>query len=124
MIGAHARLGPFFSRNLSFRPNVEFGFGEVTKLFAINLEGIYRLPLTEPRSRWSIYVGAGPNLTFMHRNFEEAAAGENGIDFGEFKFNAGLNILTGVEFRNGMFFEIKATAYTGPHLRLLVGYTF
>jgi hypothetical protein len=124
LIGVHARLGPFFNRNFSFRPNVEFGWGEVTKLFAVNLEGVYRLPFTPRTGRWSAYFGGGPSLGFSHRNFEEAAAGDTGIDFGEFDFNTGLNVLAGVEFRSGVFVEMKTTVYASPHLRLIVGYTF
>jgi hypothetical protein len=123
LVGVHARFGPFFSRNLQFRPNVEFGFGEVTKLFALNLEGIYRLPFVPRNGRWQPYVGAGPSLLFKHQNFERAEAGE-GIDFGDFDFEGGLNLLTGIEFRSGVFFEAKATVYASPHFRLIVGYTF
>lgn len=123
-IGVHGRFGPFFDKGFSFRPNGEFGFGEVTKLFALNLEGVYTLPITTARSRWSSYIGAGPSFIFSHQNFERAASGENGIDFGDFNYNTGLNVLAGVEFRSGVFFEVKSTVYASPHLRLLVGYTF
>jgi hypothetical protein len=119
IVGVHARFGPFFNRDFSFRPNVEFGWGEVTKLFSINPEGVYRLPFTPRLGRWSAYVGLGPALGFVHRNFENT-----NIDFGELKFNAGLNVLTGVEFRSGMFFEMKSTIYASPHLRFIAGYTF
>jgi hypothetical protein len=124
LVGVHARLGPFFSRNFSFRPNVDFGFGEVTKLFAIDLNGVYRLPLNARQSRWSMFVGAGPNLSFVHRNFEAVEAGNDKIDFGDLDFQSGLNILTGVEFRSGFFVEAKTTVWAGPHLRLTVGYSF
>src|SRR5690606_8279383 len=39
--GVHATMGPFFNDDIWFRPNAEFGFGEVTTMFAINLEAIY-----------------------------------------------------------------------------------
>jgi len=124
LVGVHARLGPFFSRNLSFRPNIEFGFGEVTKLFAINLDGVYRLPFTPREGSWSAYLGAGPNFSFITHSFERAEAGDRGIDFNDFSFEAGLNILTGIQFRSGMFFEAKTTIYASPVLRLIMGYTF
>jgi hypothetical protein len=116
-VGLHARLQ--FNRDIAFRPNVEFAFGEVTKLAAINLEGVYRLPISERTGRWSTYVGLGPSLVFSHRNFEEAD-----IDFGDWDFDAGLNVLGGVAFRSGVFMEIKATVWASPHLRLIVGYSF
>jgi hypothetical protein len=122
--GLQARVGPFFDDNVSFRPSVEFGFGEVTKLFALNLEGIYRLPVSVRGGRWSAYVGLGPSFNFISRNFEEAERGDRSIDFNDFDFEAGLNILGGVEFRNGMFVELKSTAYSRPSVRLFIGYNF
>ena len=40
MLGVHAQAGPFFNPDVFLRPNVEFAFGEVTALFALNLEAI------------------------------------------------------------------------------------
>jgi hypothetical protein len=71
-----------------------------------------------------MYVGAGPCLSFIHRNFERAAAGTNSIDFGEFDFQSGLNVLSGIEFRSGFFVEGKTTVWASPHLRLSFGYLF
>jgi hypothetical protein len=118
-VGLHARLGPFFDRDIAFRPNVEFAFGEITKLFAINLEGVYRLPISPRTGRWSSYVGLGPSFVFSHQDFEE-----DGIDFGDFEFDGGLNVLAGVSFRSGVFMEIKSTVWASPHLRFIFGYSF
>jgi hypothetical protein len=41
LLGVHAQVGPFFNRDVFLRPNVEFAFGEVTALFALNF-GICR----------------------------------------------------------------------------------
>jgi hypothetical protein len=123
LVGAHARFGPIFSRDLTFRPNVEFGFGEVTKLFAVNLDAAYRLGLTPRWSKWSIYAGGGPSLGFTHQNFER---GESDIDFGDFDYVGGLNIFTGIESRRGFFIETRATLWASPNpnFRLLFGWTF
>jgi hypothetical protein len=121
LVGVHARFGPIFHPNFSFRPNLEFGWGEVTKLFALNLEGVYRLPFTPATGRWGAYVGAGPSLMLKEESFER---GESGVDFGNFKFEAGLNVLTGIQFRGGFFMEAKTTVYASPHLRLIFGYSF
>ncbi len=123
LIGAQGRIGPFFNRNFSIRPNVDFGFGEVTKMFVLDLNGVYRLPFNNRGSKWGVFAGAGPAFQLMHRNFEEAAEGKS-IDFGDFKYQTGLNILAGVEFRSGFFVEAKSTVWAGPHLRLMFGYTF
>lgn len=122
--GVHARLGPFFHRDVFLRPNAEFAFGEVTTLVALNFEAVYRLPITERQSRWSVYVGAGPGFNFIDRNFEAAQTGSRDINFDDFDFEGSFNLLAGVEFRSGMFLEIKSTAYSRPQIRVLIGYSF
>jgi hypothetical protein len=126
LFGAHAQVGPFFHRDVSFRPNAEFAFGEITDLIALNLEAIYRLPISPRQGRWSAYIGAGPGFTFLHQNFERIEGEGRNIDFGEFDFDTGFNILTGVQFRRGTFFEVKSSVYSrpAPSLRLIFGYNF
>ena len=121
LIGAHAGIGPIFSRDFYFRPNVEFAFGELTDMVAINLEGAYRLPITFRYGRWSSYVGAGPAFNFIHQGLERRE-----IDFGNFEYDTGLNVFTGVRFRRGTFVEVKSSlwAKSVPTLRLIFGYTF
>jgi len=121
VIGMHAQFGPFFSRNLFFRPGVEFDFGEVTKLFGINAEVVYRLPVTRRFETWSMYWGGGPAFIFAGQSF-----GRNEINFSDFRYDSALNILVGVQRRSGLFAEVKASVFAdpAPSLRLLVGYTF
>ena len=122
LFGVHSQLGPVFHRNIFFRPNAEFAFGEVTDLVALNLEVVYRLPMTSRRAGWSPYLGAGPGLTFLHQNFQRG----RDIDFGNFVYDTGFNILAGVQFRRGTFVELKTSIYSrpAPTLRLIFGYTF
>jgi hypothetical protein len=126
LFGVHAQAGPFFHRDISIRPNAEFAFGEVTNLIALNLEAIYRLPVSPRQGRWSAYIGAGPGFTFLHQNFERKEGDGRDIDFGDFNFNSGFNVLTGVQFRTGTFFEVKSSVYSrpAPSLRLIFGYNF
>ena len=126
LFGVHSQLGPIFHRDVFFRPNAEFAFGEVTDLIALNLEAIYRLPVSSRRGNWSAYLGAGPALTFLHQSFQSQAGQGRNIDFGNFDFDAGFNILTGVQFRRGIFFEVKTSLYSrpAPTLRLILGYNF
>jgi hypothetical protein len=121
LIGVHAGIGPVFSRDFYFRPNAEFAFGELTDMFAINLEGAYRLPITFRYGRWSSYVGAGPAFNFIHQGLERRE-----IDFGNFEYDTGLNVFTGVRFRRGTFVEVKSSLWANsvPTLRLIFGYTF
>jgi len=121
LFGVHSSIGPVFSRDFYLRPNVEFGFGELTDMIAINLEGAYRLPISFRHGRWSSYIGAGPSLNFVHQGLEQ-----RDIDFGNFEFESGLNVFSGLRFRRGTFAEVKANlwAHSVPTLRLILGYTF
>ncbi len=122
MFGVHSQMGPIFSSNVFFRPSAEFDFGEVTDLIALNLEAVYRFPRSSERRNWTPYVGAGPALTFLHQNFQMG----RDIDFGNFDFDVGFNILIGMQSRRGTFVEAKTSLYSrpAPVLRLIVGYNF
>jgi hypothetical protein len=123
MFGVHSQLGPFFNENVFARPNFEIGFGELTTLVALNFEGVYRLPVVARTSRWNIYAGGGPALNFSHRNFvEETDRGK--IDFGDLDLDVGFNFLIGVQQREGLFLELKSTAYSLPTIRFAIGYNF
>ncbi len=126
LLGVHAQVGPFFNPDVYLRPNVEFAFGEVTSLFALNMEAIYRLPISSRQGRWSAHAGAGPGFTFLHQNFERNNGEGRKIDFGDFHYDVGLNILGGLRYRSGMFLELKTSAYSkpAPVFRLIVGYNF
>jgi hypothetical protein len=126
MVGVQAQVGPFFNRDVFFRPNVEFGFGEVTALFALNPEVIYRLPVSSREGRWSTYVGMGPGFNFLHQSFERSDGSGSRIDFGDFKSDVGLNILGGLRYRGGTFVELRTSVYSDPSptLRLIVCYNF
>ena len=135
-LDAFATLGPFFSRNLQFRPNVEFAFGEVTTLFGIDLDAVYTLPGVPRSIKWAPYIGAGPSFSFSHQGFETqtdtnvgTAAGtveiDNGrFDFSNFDWNNGFNFIVGFKNPSGTFFEMKSTAWGGANIRLLAGFEF
>jgi hypothetical protein len=119
-IGVLARFGPFFTKNLQFRPNVDFAFGEVTKLFAINGDVIYNM--SDFRwARTSVYFGLGPQF-----NFSEQSLSDHGVSFSDFHYSTALNVILGVRLRNGVFTELKTSVWAAPApvLRLMVGYTF
>ncbi|HXE62902.1 MAG TPA: hypothetical protein VN519_05145 [Bryobacteraceae bacterium] len=126
LIGVQSQIGPFFNKNVYFRPNVEFAWGEVTALFALNPEVIYRLPLASRNARWAPYFGVGPGFNFLHQNFEQNGVSGKRIDFGEFHSDVGLNLIGGIQYRSGMFMELKTTVYSDPSptLRLVLGYNF
>ena len=123
--GAHATFGPIFNPGVQFRPGIEFGIGEVTTTFGINLDVLYTLPGTTGQTRWRPYVGAGPNLSLSHRGFDSTIDDDgNRFDFGDTDFEGGFNFIAGVRARNRMFLEMRATAYGVSNVRLLVGFTF
>jgi hypothetical protein len=126
LIGVQSQIGPFFSSNVYFRPNVEFGWGEVTAMFSLNPEVIYRLPVTSRAGRWSTYVGAGPGFNFVHQDFGATSGSGKRVDFSDFHSDVGLNILGGIRYRSGMFTELKTSVYasSSPTLRIIVGYNF
>jgi hypothetical protein len=120
--GVQSQMGPIFHTRVLFRPNAEFAFGEVTDLVALNLEAIYRFPAASRRGNWTPYLGAGPALIFIHQNFQSGRQ----IDFGNFDYETGFNILAGMQSRRGTFVELKTSLYSGPapKLRLILGYNF
>jgi hypothetical protein len=126
LIGVQSQIGPFFNPEVYFRPNVEFAWGEVTALFALNPDLVYRLPLSSRQGRWSAYVGGGPGFNFVHQNFKTSSGTGTRVDFSDFHSSVGLNLLAGIRYRSGMFTEIKTSLYSkpAPTLRLIVGYNF
>jgi hypothetical protein len=127
MFGIHSQMGPVFNRNFFFRPNADFEWGEITDMMAFNLEGVYRMNTTIRRAgEWSPYLGAGPSLNFIHQSFQTKAGQGRSIDWGNFDYQTGLNVLMGVQNRRGMFFEVKTSLYSkpAPILRLIVGKNF
>jgi hypothetical protein len=125
IVGVQGQVGPFFRSGVFFRPALDFGLGEVTAMFSINGDVIYRLPFSSGQDRFSTYVGAGVGVNFVSQSFEDEEDGAR-IDFDEFESDTALNILAGVRRRGGMFLELKTSIYSdsSPTLRLTVGYTF
>ena len=125
MFGVHSQMGPVFSRNVYFRPNAEFAWGEITDMVALNLEAVYRFQHAR-RGAWSPYLGGGPALNFIHQSFKTQASEQRDISFGNFDYETGFNILMGFENRRGTFFEVKTSLYSqpAPVLRLILGKNF
>jgi hypothetical protein len=125
LFGVHSQMGPIFSRNVFFRPNADFEWGEITDMVALNLEAVYRFPHAR-RGQWSPYLGGGPSLNFIHQSFKTQASDQRDISFGNFDYETGFNILMGFENRHGTFFEVKTSLYSqpAPVLRLMIGHNF
>lgn len=119
MFGLQSQIGPVFSRRFLLRPNAEFGFGELTDMFAVNMEGAYRLNTTF-RGRWTPYVGMGPSFNFIHQG---ASSGD--VSFSNFDYKTGFNVFVGGQ-RARTFVEMKTALWSdkAPVLRLVLGYNF
>ncbi len=120
--GVQSQMGPIFHPRVFFRPNAEFAFGEVTDLVALNLEMAYRFPASWRKANWTPYVGAGPAMIFIHQSFQQGRQ----IDFGNFDYKTGFNVMVGIKHRRGTFVELKSSLYSAqaPRLRIVLGYTF
>jgi hypothetical protein len=126
LFGVHSQMGPIFSRNVFFRPNADFEWGEVTDMVALNLEMAYRFPGAAHSRGWAPYVGGGPALNFIHQSFKTQSSQKRDISFGNFDYETGLNILMGMQNRHGTFFEVKTSLYSqpAPVFRLILGHNF
>jgi len=109
VIGGHVETKPLI-KHLTFRPNVEAGFGDSMTLVAVNFEFDWRF--SNPNHSWFIYVGAGPAAVWSH------------VDNGEGDFGGGFNFLVGVQHRRGLFVEVKLGAGHSPTAKFMVGYAF
>jgi hypothetical protein len=119
MFGPQAQFGPFFSEHLLFRPNVEFGFGELTSMFAVNGEMAYRLS-TPLHGHWTPYFGMGPSFNFINQS-----ASSGNTSFSNFNYKTGFNIFAGGQ-KHKTFVEMKTALWSdkAPVLRLYIGYNF
>ena len=119
LFGVQSQIGPFFSPHLLFRPNAEFGFGELTDMLSLNLEAQYRVNTTFAHG-WTPYLGLGPSLNFIHQG-----ASSGNTSFSNFDYKTGFNVFLGAQKRR-TFLEMKTSLWSGkaPVLRLIVGYNF
>jgi hypothetical protein len=125
MFGAHGTFRPIFIDAVSFRPGIEFGVGEVTTTFGINLDVIYTLPGATTGTRWLPYVGGGPNFALSHQGFSNTDPNQgNRFDFSDTSFDGGFNFIAGARSQGRMFVEMKATAYGVANVKLLAGVNF
>ena len=86
-LGVHFDTEPI-ARHLTFRPNVEAGFGDDLTLVGINLELAYWIP--RRNSQWSIYVGGGPAVNIFSVHDGRPGSGDS-------DFAGGFNLLLGAQ---------------------------
>ena len=103
-IGGHVETKPLI-KNLTFRPNVEIGFGDDVTTVAINIEFAYWIPLNN--KPWRLYVGGGPAANIYDCDLE-----------------GGFNLLVGAQHNGGLFGEFKVGLIDSPEVKFTVGYAF
>ena len=102
--GGHLITDPLFE-NFTFRPNLEFGVGGNAFTTAANFEFAYAVPFKD--KPFGLYIGVGPALILR-----DTDAG------------GGLNILFGLEHKNGLMGEFKVGTIDSPDIKFTFGYTF
>jgi hypothetical protein len=96
--------------NVWFQPGADAGFGDHTKLFAVNLEATVRKSL-ERHSPWMVYAGGGPAMN----HYRWAGSRETKL---------GFNLLGGLRHSNGVFTEFRVGLVDSPDFRFAIGIMF
>jgi hypothetical protein len=104
-VGGHVESGDLGHR-VTFRPNVEVGFGSELTLLTANLELVHYMPLRN--SRWQVYAGGGVGTNFR---IEDEDSSMSGV----------LNVVFGLQHDKGLFAEMKVGME--PRVKLTVGYS-
>jgi len=112
--GAHIETKEI-APHVTFRPNVEIGFGDDMTALSANFEVVYSIPLK--RQPWRVYVGGGPAANFYF--FNDGSGNGDDTDFG-----GGINFVGGLQHRGGFFTEIKFGVIDSPDFKFTVGYAF
>ena len=107
--GGHFETEEFIDQ-LHLRPNLELGVGDDVTTVALNIEVVYKIPLRTRRGT-NFYFGGGPAINFYDFDNRSDTRG-------------GLNLLAGLEFDNGLLFEVKGGLFDSPDLKVGIGYTF
>jgi hypothetical protein len=108
-VGGQYEFGPV-AKQLWLQPSVDLGFGDGSKLVAMNFDVVYRRSL-DRRSVWTGFAGGGPALN-MYR-----------VD-GATNTEAGASVLGGVIHRSGLFTELRVGFLESPQVRFGAGYVF
>lgn len=111
-LGVHYDTG-FLVDRLSFRPNLDLGFGDSQTLVAANFEFAYWLPTRH--QPYTIYVGGGPALNIFRYDLPDGSTTSG---------KPGFNLMVGAEHRSGLFAELKLGLIDSPAVRFGVGYAW
>jgi hypothetical protein len=106
--------------NLTFDPNVEFGFGDDVTVIAFNLDMHYHFDING--SQWRPYVGVGAGINLISIDLPPGFAGDDSFTEVGANFIFGASVPT--RAGNQFFGEMKLGVGDIPELKLLVGWNF
>jgi hypothetical protein len=111
-VGGHYDTGYIFN-HLSFRPNLEVGFGDHQTAVTANFEFAYWFPVRN--QPFQVYVGGGPALNIYRYDLPDGSTTDA---------KGGFSLLVGAEHRSGLFGEVKIGLADSPGVKIGVGYTW
>jgi len=117
VFGGQAIIGEI-APQITFDPNLEFGFGDHQTVVALNLDAHYHFDIEG--TAWRPYAGAGIGLNFIE--FDEGAFSDQSdtVVGGNLIIGAGIPTQAG----NRFFGEMKFGLGDIPTLKVLVGWNF
>jgi hypothetical protein len=104
--------------NMTFDPNLEFGFGDNVTVIGLGLDLHYHFKLTN--SEWRPYLGAGVGIHFYDQDVQPPASDNTSTEVGG-------NIILGVGVPTGgsrFFTEMKLGVGDIPSLKMVAGWNF
>ena len=105
VLGGHIE-SPDLGHRVTFRPNVELGFGSDLTLVTVNLEFVHWMPLKN--SKWQAYAGGGLGTNFWIADEEKRMYGN-------------LSLVVGLQHDIGVFAEMKVGL--DPSVKIVAGYS-
>ncbi len=109
-LGVHYDTG-YLVEHLSFRPNLNVGFGDSVTSVTANFEFAYWFPIRN--QPYSVYAGAGPALNIYRFDIPGGT---------ETDAKPGFNLFVGATHRSGLFTELKLGFIDSPSVMFAVGY--
>lgn len=103
-------------RGIHFRPGIDGGFGSDLKLASINIDILYKVPVSPD---WKIYQGFAPSIHIVRFGPLDDARGRRA----ETDVTGGISGIFGFAHESGLFFEFRGGGGGGPNLKFGVGFT-
>lgn len=105
--------------DVTFNPNVEFGFGDNYTVIAVNLDGLYHFRIQN--SAWRPHVGFGLGINFIEADLPAPFRDVSNTE-------VGANLIVGAEVptqsNNRFFTEARFGLGDIPDLKIMAGWTF